>query len=187
MRIFQKVKVCVWGGVLYLYKTTNTYLRYSMLPAVNPLLTICQKYPAALKAKSVNAPQMADSTINPIVAQMNLLYTLPYMKYSAPMTIKFVMFLRTVDMGTPRSFKAQKEVINMPTKMRLTGYQTLTIFQLNGSTLIMPTVLKIWTRTTHKAHWKKSNVSGALKLKLDKAALFSSVCNGAGCRSAVRW
>lgn len=118
-----------------------TYLRYSILAAVKPLLTICQKYPAALKDRSVKAPQIAETTMSPIHAQMYLLYTLPYIKYSALTTMRLVIFLRTVDMGTPKSFKDQNDVISIPTNIMLTGYQTWTIFQLNGSTLIIPRVL----------------------------------------------
>lgn len=75
------------------------------------------------------------------------------MKYSAPITIRLVIFFKTVDMGTPRSFNAQKDVMSIPTKMRLTGYQTLTIFQLNASTLIRPSILKACTRMTQIKHW----------------------------------
>ena len=84
-------------------------------------------------------------------------------------------------MGTPRSLSAQNDVTSMQTKMKLTGYHTRTMFQLKGSTLMMPNVLKACTKTTQSAHWKKSSASGALKLNEDRAALFKMVCNETKC------
>lgn len=123
-----------------------------MLAAVNPEFTICQKYPAGENDRSVNAPQTADKTINPMQLQIYLLYTLWYIMYSAETTIKFVRFFKTVDIGTPKSFKAQKEVTIMDTKMRFTGYHNFTIFQLKGSILINLNAAKSRTRTTHTKH-----------------------------------
>ena len=45
------------------------------------------------------------------------------------MVNRFVRFLRTVAMGTPRFFRAKKDVQIMPTKMTFTGSHKCTIFQ----------------------------------------------------------
>jgi hypothetical protein len=123
----------------------------------------------------------AESTMSPIVSHMPLLYTLPYKKYSEDTTIKLVMFFSTVTVATPRSFSAQKDVTIIPTKIIFAGYQTRTMLQLNGSTLIYPLVLNSWTSTTHIAHWKNSSESGALNSNEDRAALFKRVYSTLEC------
>ena len=77
-------------------------------------------------------------------------------------------------MPTPTSLSARKDEPIIPTKIRLTGNQMVMRSRFRGCrVLIRPRISHALTRTTARAHWKKSRAIGAWKEKLASACLFS--------------